>query len=192
MSEYYQKLKGLQLRKSKGNTTLRPLSDANIMKDFVETSYELWNDAKIMNIFIQDSIANPSLDDFIPQYHYVFDDNGERIVTHVLEFKNLINEFNDLMKCYSIPGMGNKALELPKAQVNGRIGGAELTKSNFTEATIRAINDHMQKDFELLGYPMMNPVQRRWCILSWRKKYTKDCQREKNGDENTNFAGRPK
>jgi len=161
VSEYYQTIERLQLRKSKGSATLRPLNDVDIMKEFVETSYELRNNAAMMNIFIQDGIANPNLDNFIPQYHYVFDNNGERIVTHVLEFKNLNNEFNALMKCYSIPGNGNRTLELPKRQVNGRIRGAELTKSNFTEDTIRAINDHMQKDFELLGYPMMNPAQRR-------------------------------
>eukprot|EP00979_Chaetoceros_neogracilis_P017485 scaffold10220_cov272-Chaetoceros_neogracile.AAC.66 len=159
VSEYYQKLKGLQLRKSKGKTTLEPLSDADIMKEFVKNSDTLRNSAEMMNIFIQDGIANPRLDSFIPQYHYVFNENGERIVTHVLEFKNLNKEFNALMKCYSIPGKGNTTLELPKTQVNSRIGGTELTQSNFTEATIRAINDHMQKDFELLGYSMMDPVQ---------------------------------
>lgn len=159
VSEYYQKLKGLQLRKSKGKATLEPLSDADIMKEFVKNSDTLRNSAEMMNIFIQDGIANPRLDSFIPQYHYVFNENGERIVTHVLEFKNLNKEFNALMKCYSIPGKGNTTLELPKTQVNSRIGGTKLTQLNFTEATIRAINDYMQKDFELLGYSMMDPVQ---------------------------------
>ena len=130
---------------------------------------EFLNDPERMNQFMQDVTSNPSGDLFIPQHHYVFDDGDDdgaitrrRIVTHVLEFDRLNEEFDALMECYSImdarKGHENETLAMPPANaraVNGRIKNAGLTRANLTEESIRAINEYFREDFELLGYPMM-------------------------------------
>lgn len=139
VSEYYQRRKGVSLRK--------PLELAP-------------DDADTMNRWLQESAAGPNKDAFVPQHHYVFADDGRRLVTHVLEFSRLREDFAALMACYAIrvTGRGRRegeTLTLPTEVINGRLDGSRLSTANLTNITIRAINKFMRKDFELLGYPMM-------------------------------------
>jgi len=140
ISEYYQRLKAVTLAE------WEPEFDAHVWKDF---DGHHRNDADRMNRWIQEFVAHPFQDAHIPQHHYIWDDGGNRLVTHVLEFARLSEELNALLACYAIP------LTLPDKPVNPRLQGSDLTRSNLTRESIRTINTVLQRDFELLGYPMM-------------------------------------
>ena len=134
VSEYYQKQKKLKAHK-KGTHAA--------------------NDAKYMNEYLQQSIKDPRPDNVIQQHHYIYDDDGNRIIDHVLEFRNLKEEFDALMECYSITNTFGSPLKLPDKQYNPRQMNTTLTREDLSDATIRAMNDWFRKDFELLGYPMI-------------------------------------
>merc|ERR1712050_655280 len=88
---------------------------------------------------------------FTPQYEYVYDDKGRRIVEHVVHFENMKEEFDALMKEYDIP------VKLPTKKVNTRSTQAKLTREDLEDDTIALINDKYKKDFESFGYKMINP-----------------------------------
>ena len=60
------------------------------------------DDSTAMNTVLQEFVARPRGDMHVPQHHYIYDDHGNRIVDHVLEFKHLKEEFDKLMECYGI------------------------------------------------------------------------------------------
>jgi hypothetical protein len=90
----------------------------------------------------------------LPQHYYCFD-QGAQVVTHILKYETLHDEFSQLMKQYNL-----HAVSLPVQKVNAGhaeliSGMKKLTKMDLFPETIQLINEYMAEDFVLLGYDMM-------------------------------------
>jgi hypothetical protein len=89
----------------------------------------------------------------LPQHYYCFH-QGSQVVTHILKYENLQDEFSLLMEQYNLT-----AVSLPVQNVNAghaeKMGKKKLTKVDLFPETIRMINEYMAEDFELLGYDIM-------------------------------------
>lgn len=108
------------------------------------------NDPDVMNQILGVLLLQPVDDMFYPQHEYIYDDEGNQIVNHILEFKTMKTEFDALMKCYSIN------MTLPTKRINPRLTTQTLKTHDLSNQSIALINTFMKKDFELLGYPMMH------------------------------------
>lgn len=93
---------------------------------------------------------------FIPQYDFIFDKDGRRVIEHVLRFENLTTEFAALMDSY---GLGD-VVQLPrKAEGKGRQSHHRgLGVANLTSVNIRLIESYYLRDFQAFGYPTVNDV----------------------------------
>jgi len=80
----------------------------------------------------------------LPQHHYCFDENNNQIVTHILRYENLENDFRRLMEEYELP------VQLLKKNANTLV--RKVTKHDLYPETVLMINFHMARDFDLLGY----------------------------------------
>jgi len=89
---------------------------------------------------------------YIPMAHYVYDEEGNQIVDHVLKHENLQEEFTDLMAEYDLPVYLNRT-------INQRSGAKEIrmTVRDLFPATIRRINHLFRDDFTKFGYEMIDP-----------------------------------
>jgi hypothetical protein len=90
----------------------------------------------------------------LPQHYYVYDENGDRVVTHILRFENLQPEFDSLMEQYGLP------VRLPpkssKTVFHFRGKAKEEEKININSISpenILKINEVYSRDFEYFGYP---------------------------------------
>ena len=93
----------------------------------------------------------------IPQHHYVYDDDGSRIVRHVLRYETLQLDFHNLMDSY------NLTIQLPDKShgVNiARTSTVKLTAANLTASTIALINEYYLEDFQKFGYTLLS--RRTW------------------------------
>lgn len=88
----------------------------------------------------------------LPQHFYVYDADGQ-VVDHVLKFENLQEEFPALMHHY-----GLEKVQLSTQPVNsGKATRARMNVTDMSAETIRLINEYAREDFELFGYPMIDP-----------------------------------
>ena len=90
----------------------------------------------------------------LPQSLYIFDENGNRVVDHVIRYENLDEEFKGLMDQY------NMNVTLPQARTN--VGHTDdenkrMTVDDLDTRTIQLINAIYARDFELLGYTKREP-----------------------------------
>jgi hypothetical protein len=87
----------------------------------------------------------------LPQYHYVYDTHGNQVVTHVLKYESLQNDFDLLMKRYHLP------ITLPAHLIkSGTTNGKErLSRTDLSKQVIQAINHFCRLDFERFGYDMI-------------------------------------
>jgi hypothetical protein len=87
----------------------------------------------------------------LPQYHYVYDTRGNQVVTHVLKYESLQNDFDLLMKRYHLP------ITLPAHLINGGStnGQERLSRTDLSKQVIQAIHDFCRLDFERFGYDMI-------------------------------------
>jgi hypothetical protein len=89
----------------------------------------------------------------LPQYHYVYDIHGNQVVTHVLKYEPLQNNFDLLMKRYHLP------ITLPAHLINsGTTNGKErFSQTDLSKQVIQAIHNFCRlDDFERFGYDMMD------------------------------------
>ena len=121
----------------------------------VSEYYNVWTGYKgsdsenpsVMNKWIQDVISHPSNPlIYMPQYKYVYDDSGRKIVDVVLHFENLTASFNDFSIRNGLP------VRLHEKPFNQRRSDTSLTVNDLDAKTIRLINDMHAKDFEYFGY----------------------------------------
>jgi hypothetical protein len=98
------------------------------------------------NEYIHDRVSKVSNGDFfhfVPQSEYTHDNDGKQIIHHILKFENLKEEFNNLMKLYSVninlTMHVNKSVKL-------------FNVDDINEINIILINDVYNKDFELYNY----------------------------------------
>ena len=112
------------------------------------------NNQTLMNQFIQDRIenhANSTL--WMPQWKFIFDDDGEQVVDHILRFERLKEEFTKLMHDYNLSHviLGDK-------KFNHRTKGTLLGLQQFSPTTIQRLRDHFHEDFERLNYSLILPI----------------------------------
>ena len=89
----------------------------------------------------------------LPQHFYVYNGNGTQVITHVLKFERLQQDFVKLMKHY------NLSVSLPLEHINvGYNSGRRLTRADLSAEAIQAINEFCHDDFRLFGYEMMDPI----------------------------------
>lgn len=81
----------------------------------------------------------------IPQYDYVYDGYGDRIIAHVLHMESLDKEFPLLMKEYNL-----SEIVLPTKKI--RTSEKKLGLANLTLENIRAIERYYGRDFAAFGY----------------------------------------
>ncbi len=79
----------------------------------------------------------------IPQSDYVFDNDGKRIVEHIIHFESMEQEFTTLMDEYGID------ISFPHDMEES---GGVLTYRDLRPETIELINQLYASDFESLGY----------------------------------------
>jgi len=90
----------------------------------------------------------------LPQHHYVFDENGNRTIDHVLKYEMLHQHFPILMDVY------NQSILLPTNQKEFTNSGEDrrnrLNIEDLSPEAIGAINSFFQEDFLKLGYDMIS------------------------------------
>ena len=82
-----------------------------------------------------------------PMHQYVYSD-GQQIIDHVLRLENLEVEFPDLMWRYN--------LSVPLEHKNKRQSTSSLAPADLSDESIRLINAHFRRDFELFEYEMLS------------------------------------
>ena len=94
-----------------------------------------------LNAFIQRSIERRiGHAHFHPQYRYIFDPGGRKIVRHVLLFENFVDEFNGLAKEYRIDA------RITSTDWANKRKSDELTTKDLTEETRELILDRYSLD----------------------------------------------
>jgi len=90
---------------------------------------------------------------FINQMEYIYDDDGTRLIKHIIHFENLSYEFDKLMTLYNL----NLTLPDKKSSgVNVSAGGhKKLSYLDLDTKTIALINRYAAKDFVSLEYEMV-------------------------------------
>ena len=99
---------------------------------------------------------------WIPQYDFVYDDQGGQIVKHVLRFENMTAEFDALMEQYNMINM-----RLPQVMTSSSSTGnqtdlhavkdkstssSKLTRKDLSEKTKAMIHVIFSRDFDAFGY----------------------------------------
>ena len=102
-----------------------------------------------MNKFIQESINNRNnlkiynkFNHYTEQYKYI-PPKILKIKTHILYFENLTEDFNNLMNKYNLPLKLNMKLNTSKKN---------FSINDFSDETIKLINQVYDKDFKIFGY----------------------------------------
>merc|ERR1719232_1893403 len=91
---------------------------------------------------------------FLPQYDHIYNKHGKKIIDYVLKFENLDEQFQNLMKKFS--------LNLNLRKVNTRKVDSELGIANLTNETIAMINEYYKNDFKFFNYSMRNISVSKW------------------------------
>jgi hypothetical protein len=97
----------------------------------------------------------------IPQYDFVFDSKGNRMVDYVLHQENLNDEFHSLMHAYNLP------LQLSNYHARPRPAfGLDFGIFNLTMDTIRLIETAYAQDFSIGGYIKLSTADvQPWCRI---------------------------
>lgn len=111
------------------------------------------NDPKVMNSFLLSRIKKFRGLHFLPQHLYVYDEDGRRVVEHVLQFENLDEEFSSLMHQYDLP------VELPRRFNVRNATRSQLTVANLTTEAIAAINHRYVDDFRRFKYRVVTRAE---------------------------------
>ena len=88
---------------------------------------------------------------YVNQAEYIFD-GKEQVVKNLVYYEDLSNEFSELMLEYRLD------FKLPPKDTSGTYTNSEkkLTYLDLDEESIEIINRYAKKDFEMLGYQMVN------------------------------------
>lgn len=89
------------------------------------------------------SLSNNLYGHFVPQFYYLYDGQGNRIVQNIIRFENLEQEFNSLMKKYEIPLVLNR---------HDNRNSSKFTVSDLTPDTKRLIFQVYKRDFKEFDY----------------------------------------
>eukprot|EP00545_Synedropsis_sp_CCMP1620_P004730 CAMPEP_0119005186 /NCGR_PEP_ID=MMETSP1176-20130426/1571_1 /TAXON_ID=265551 /ORGANISM="Synedropsis recta cf, Strain CCMP1620" /LENGTH=811 /DNA_ID=CAMNT_0006956963 /DNA_START=82 /DNA_END=2517 /DNA_ORIENTATION=+ len=94
----------------------------------------------------------------LPQNYYVYDENGIKVVSHILRYENLQPEFDALMEQYNLPlRMPEKSAKTVfhfKKKGSKKDGDAnKITINDISPENIQMMNEVYARDFEFFGYP---------------------------------------
>lgn len=106
------------------------------------------NHAEYLNNWVKETMMrNKYYQSFLPAYSYIFDvTTGKQVVDYVLRFEQLENDFERLMKEFS--------LKISLKYDNVRIADAKLGIDAFSDESIEIINNYFYNDFLAFGYEM--------------------------------------
>jgi Sulfotransferase family len=95
----------------------------------------------------------------LPQAYYVYDENGNKIIDHVIRYENLSAEFDALMVEYGLPiKLPSKKEGIPMFHTYNRKGvshSQQMTVNELSPENIAKINEVYARDFELFGYRIL-------------------------------------
>ena len=97
-----------------------------------------WIQNDLPNLFKQKYLKNCHI---IPQYDFIFDENGNKTCDIILDFDNLNNDFNNLMKDY------NYNVKLNNLKLNS--SNSNLTVNDLDENSKKIINKLYKDDFKI-------------------------------------------
>lgn len=108
------------------------------------------NDKVYMNQWLREHLSNTYNTNggglnchFLPQHHFIYDDNGKKTCHNVLRFDNLTNEFNDLMNKHEYD------IRLDDKKKDNK-SNSVLTAKDVDEENIRMIHEIYKRDFDIL------------------------------------------
>ncbi len=98
---------------------------------------------------------------FINQVEYIFDENDNQIVNHIIHYEHLQEEFDNLMREFHLD------ITLPSKDDagggvythNDNTGVAKLTFRDLDDESVALINAYAKDDFDALGYEMVDTFQ---------------------------------
>ena len=97
----------------------------------------------------------------LPQHLYVYDEFGDRIITHILRYENLAEEFDNLMKEYGLPIRLPPKSEKTSFHMYSVRGNKQppkkFTARDISPENIAMINEVYARDFEYFRYNMRHP-----------------------------------
>lgn len=85
----------------------------------------------------------------IPEYLFVYDESGRKIVKNVIYFEDLDNQFNDLMKKYNVNIHMNKNFKKNPSRTNVKV---KFTEDDLSKENIKLINEIYAQDFQRFKY----------------------------------------
>jgi hypothetical protein len=86
----------------------------------------------------------------LPQHYYVYDSNGKQVITHVIKFETLAEDFEALMQRYNLP------VRLPTERINAGHATKRLTRKDLSAQVVEEINKFAHDDFRFFGCDMMD------------------------------------
>ena len=89
----------------------------------------------------------------LPQHYYVYDNEGNQIVNHIIRFENITSEFDELMRLYGLNVSLSQNEKINQGHQSAE--GVKFSTKDFSQYTLNLINEVYQQDFELLGYPKL-------------------------------------
>jgi len=109
-----------------------------------------WDDTEHLNEFVKDRLGrNRFTGYFYPAFCYIFETAGDQhfqVADYVLRFEDLDNEFEELMKEFS--------LNIKLGYTNTRRKDAKMGVEAFSDESIALINNYFYNDFIAFGYDM--------------------------------------
>ena len=94
-------------------------------------------------------ISSPLCCHHVPQYLYIYDKNGNKIVKNIIKLENMNKEFNELMTKYGY----NFKLDKDKKE---NIGKKHFGVKDISPKNIELINELYNEDFNNFGYSKIN------------------------------------
>jgi len=91
---------------------------------------------------------------YLPQSDFIYDEQGNQLVDHVLKFERLGEEFSSLMEQYQLPVFLNSTINQHSSISKFP---TRLTVNDLYPETIKRINQVVGKDFVNFGYKRIHP-----------------------------------
>lgn len=101
---------------------------------------------------------------YLNQVEYIYDNDGTtKLIQHVLYYEDLSSEFNALMKEYNLdhlvlPSKETHGINVSSSNKEGSEKKKKFTYTDLTDLSIACINRYAARDFETLGYSMINTM----------------------------------
>mmetsp|Transcript_11990 Transcript_11990/g.18469 ORF Transcript_11990/g.18469 Transcript_11990/m.18469 type:complete len:375 (+) Transcript_11990:195-1319(+) len=92
----------------------------------------------------------------LPQRYFVYDQNGDRVVSHILRYETLKHDFDALMEYYDLPmRMPDKTAETVNYVESINESTKRMTRNDISPENLKQINQIYANDFQYFDYPMM-------------------------------------